>query len=111
MSIQQIVNNLVQLDAQVQGWASGQISLPKYEEVARLRLQMVALLYIPLTIDTTEGRRETSLMCCALHKNQIPEAIYEKLELLRSQVTNFDKQLTCLQNRLVRNCAELVLVH
>ncbi|MCV6587444.1 MAG: hypothetical protein OIF57_00245 [Marinobacterium sp.] len=100
MSIKQIINQLNTLDNQVQGWASGQKPLPGYEEVIRLRVQMAALLYVPLDVATFDGPAVVTLGSCTQQNHPIPESIYEKLLLLRSQILNFDQQLSNLQNQL-----------
>lgn len=100
MSIKQVIDQLTSLDSQVQSWAKGQTPLPDYDEVIRLRVQVAALLYVPLDITTLEGSVETSLGSCNRRDHPIPEPIYEKLLLLRGQILGFDQQLSNLQHQL-----------
>lgn len=100
MSIKQVINQLNSLDTQVQGWASGRTPLPDYNEVVRLRVQVAALLYVPMEISSLEGEIETSLGSCNQQDYPIPEPVFEKLLQLRSQILNFDQQLSGLQHQM-----------
>lgn|GEM_PF-3545925 len=100
MSIKQVISQLNQLDAQVQGWASGRTPLPDYNEVVRLRVKVAALLYVPMEITSVSGEVETSLGSCTQQDYPIPEPVFEKLLLLRSQILDFDQQLSGLQHQM-----------
>jgi len=100
MSIKQVIDQLTSLDHRVQNWAQGKTPLPDYDEVIRLRVQVAALLYVPLDIITLSGNVETSLGRCNYQDQPIPEPVYEKLLLLRSQILGFDQQLSNLQHQL-----------